>query len=254
GLAAIGIPYAPLWGVVAAVMRFVPFVGTVLAMVVPAALAFAQFGGGWQLVATLGLFLGLDLLAAYVVEPIVIGAKTGVSSMAMLVSAIVWSWLWGPVGLVLSTPLTVCLAVLGKHVPRLSYLSVLLGDEPALGDELILYQRLLSGDEEEAQEILDRRFQAVPRGQVFDEVVIPALLLAGRDRSRNEIDEAENQDVLRSIRTLVEAAAARDRPGVPAAVGDSSRPGRNAAPLRVVGVSARSATDETIWEMLAQLF
>src|SRR4029079_16319735 len=155
---------------------------TLLAMVLPGALAFAQFQGWWQLGATLGLFLGLDALAAYVVEPIVIGAKTGVSSMAMLASAMFWSWLWGPVGLVLSTPLTVCLAVLGKHVPRLSYLAVLLGDEPALEDDVVIYHRLLSGDEEEVQEILDKRFAAGPRTQVFDEVVIPALLHAGRDR------------------------------------------------------------------------
>jgi predicted PurR-regulated permease PerM len=252
GLFWIGIPYAPLWGFVAAVLRFVPFVGTLIAMVLPGALAFAQFAGWWQLLATLGLFLGLDTLAAYFVEPVVIGAKTGVSSMAMLLSAIFWSWLWGPVGLVLSTPLTVCLAVLGKHVSRLSYLAVLLGDEPALEDELVLYQRLLSGDEEEAQEILDKRFRAMPRGQVFDEVVIPALLFAGRDRGRNEITDVDYQYVVRTIRALVDAIAeipARE-PG-PAGAPDS---GPRAAPRKVLGVSARTATDETIWEMLAQLF
>jgi predicted PurR-regulated permease PerM len=256
GLLSIGIPYAPLWGFVAAVLRFVPFVGTLLAMVVPAALAFAQFEGWWQLVATLGLFLGLDMLAAYVVEPVIIGAKTGVSSMAMLVSAIFWSWLWGPLGLVLSTPLTVCLAVLGKHVPRLSYLAVVLGDEPALEDELVLYQRLLSADEEEAQEILDKRFRAVPRGQVFDEVVIPVLLLASRDRARNEISEADYQYVLRTIRALVDAgpdpAAGESEATAPRE--ESPREGRRPAFQRVLGVSARSAADETIWEMLAQLF
>jgi predicted PurR-regulated permease PerM len=251
GLFAIGIPYAPLWGFVAAVLRFVPFVGTLLAMVLPAALAFAQFEGWWQLVATLGLFLGLDVVVAYFVEPVVIGAKTGVSSIAMLVSAIFWSWLWGPVGLVLSTPLTVCLAVLGKHVPRLSYLEVLLGDAPPLEDELVLYHRLLSGDEEEAQEILDKRLHASPRGKVFDEVVIPALLLAGRDRARNEISESDHQEILRTIRALVDAAP--DAAAVPrlAAPSPDQPP---AAPQRVLGVSARSATDETIWDMLAQLF
>jgi predicted PurR-regulated permease PerM len=251
GLSGIGIPYAPLWGFVAAVLRFVPFVGTLLAMLLPAALAFAQFPGWWQMVATLSLFLGLDAMAAYVVEPVVIGGKTGVSSMAMLASAIFWSWLWGPVGLVLSTPLTVCLAVLGKHVPRFSYLAVLLGDEPALEDNLVLYHRLLSGDEEEAQEILDKRFRASPRGQVFDEVVIPALLLAGRDRARNELSETDHQDVLRTIRALVDVvpdAAAESRV---AAVSKEARP---AVPQRVLGVSARSATDETIWDMWAQLF
>jgi hypothetical protein len=206
-------------------------------------------------VATLGLFLGLDALTAYLVEPIVIGAKTGVSSMAMLASAIFWSWLWGPVGLVLSTPLTVCLAVLGKHVPRLAFLEVLLGDQPALEDQLVLYHRLLSGDEDEAQEILDKRLNAAPRAQVFDEVVIPALLLADRDRARGEISESDHQHVLRTIRAFVDAvpAAPRETPASPP--GSEDRLDRPVPRLqRVVGVSARTVTDETIWEMLAQLF
>jgi predicted PurR-regulated permease PerM len=257
GLFAIGIPYGPLWGFVAAILRFVPFVGTLLAMLLPAALAFAQFAGWGPLLATLGLFVGLDALAAYVVEPVVIGAKTGVSSMAMLISAIFWSWLWGPVGLVLSTPMTVCLAVLGKHLPRLSYLAVMLGDEPALEDELVLYQRLLAGDEDEAQEILEKRFRSIPRGRVFDEIVIPALLLAGRDRARDQISEADHQDVLRTIRALVDADPV---PGpAPATAGSGatrmrSIDGPPAPPQRVLGVSARSVTDEIIWEMLAQMF
>jgi predicted PurR-regulated permease PerM len=248
GLLGIGIPYPPLWGFVAAVLRFVPFVGPLFAMVVPAALAFAQFPGWWQLVATLGLFLGLHVLVGNVVEPIVIGAKTGVSSMAMLVSAIFWSWLWGPVGLVLSTPLTVCLAVLGKHVPRLSYLAVLLDDRPALEDQLVLYHRLLSGDEEEAQEILDKQFRDKPRAQVFDEIIIPALLLADRDRARGEINESDHQHVVRTIRVLAETApdASRDSPA-------PGPPDENRRVPRIVGVSARTVTDETIWEMLAQL-
>jgi predicted PurR-regulated permease PerM len=253
GLFCFGIPYAPLWGGVAAVLRFVPVVGTLFAMVIPAALAFAQFPGWWQVVATVGLFLGLDGLAAYVVEPIVIGARTGVSPMATLVSAIFWSWLWGPVGLLLSTPLTVCLAVLGKHVPRLSYLSILLGDQPALEDQLILYHRLLSGDEEEAEEILDKRFRATSRAKVFDEVVIPALLLADRDRARGEISEFDHQRVVRTIRALVDdapdVAREHEEEAPPTAPSDE-------APRmhRVVGVSTRTVTDETIWEMLAQQF
>ena len=251
GLLGIGIPYAPLWGFVAAVLRFVPFVGTLLAMLLPAALAFAHFPGWWQMVATFGLFLGLDAVTAYVVEPVVIGGKTGVSSIAMLGAAIFWSWLWGPVGLVLSAPLTVCLAVLGKHVPRLSYLAVLLGDEPALEDDLVLYHRVLSGDDEEAQDILDKRLRGAPRGEVFDQVIIPALLLAGRDRARNEISETDHQGVLRTIRALVDVA-----PDAPREARTNGSPGteRRVAPRRVLGVSARSATDETIWGMWAQLF
>ena len=252
GLYCIGIPYAPLWGFVAAVLRFVPFVGTLLAMLLPGLLAFAQFEAWWPMLATLGLFLGLDTVTAYAVEPLVIGAKTGVSSIAMLVSAIFWAWLWGPVGLVLSTPLTVCLAVLGKNVPRLAYLAVLLGDEPALEAELVLYQRLLASDEEEAQEILEKCFGQSPRGQVFDEVVIPALLLTARDRARHEISEADNANVVHMIRALIDSVpqpAAPDK-GVAAPAQESA----TAPPRRVLGVSARSVMDEIIWEMLAQLF
>jgi predicted PurR-regulated permease PerM len=249
GLMGIGIPYAPLWGFVATVLRFVPFVGTLFAMLIPAALAFAQFPGWWQLMATLGLFLGLDVLVAYVVEPIVIGAKTGVSPMAMLVSAIFWSWLWGPVGLVLSTPLTVCLAVLGKHVPRLSSLAIVLDDQPALEDQLVLYHRLLSGDEEEAQEILDKRFREKTPVQVFDEIIIPALLLADRDRARGEITESDHQHVVRTIRVLADTAPDAPRDA------NTVTPTRDSGRIRrIVGVSARTVTDETIWEMLAQLF
>jgi hypothetical protein len=209
-------------------------------------LAFAQFPGWWQTVATIGLFLGLDGLAAYLVEPVVIGSKTGVSSMAMLVSAIFWAWLWGPVGLVLSTPLTVCLAVLGKHVARLEFLSVLLSDEPALETELVLYQRLLAGDQDEIHDILDKQFRALPRSHVFDQVIVPALTLAGRDRARMEINEADHNYLLRTARALVDGSR-----------GDSptpSSPKGSPAGLRIFGVPAHNATDELIWEMLVQLF
>lgn len=246
GLFLIGIPYPALWGFLAAVLRFIPFVGTLLAMLLPAMLAFAQFPGWWQTVATVGLFLGLDGLAAYLVEPVVIGSKTGVSSMAMLVSAIFWAWLWGPVGLVLSTPLTVCLAVLGKHVTRLEFLSVLLSDEPALETELVFYQRLLAGDEDEVHDILDKQLRDLPRSQVFDQVIVPAVALAGRDRARNEINESDHTSLLRTTRALVD----RSRGDTPApALAKAAAPG-----VRVFGVPAHNATDELVWEMLVQLF
>ena len=263
GLFLIGIPYPPLWGFVAAVLRFIPFVGTLLAMLLPAMLAFAQYSGWWQTLATIGLFLGLDGLAAYVVEPLVIGSKTGVSSMAMLVSAIFWAWLWGPVGLVLSTPMTVCLAVLGKHVPRLEFLAVLLSDEPALETELVLYQRLLAGDEDETQEILDKQFRTLPRHQVFDRVIVPTLTLAGRDRARLEISEADHSHLVRTTRALLDGSAEGGSRGNasapattrgPASEGPTTVPGAPAPPLlRVLGVPARNMTDELIWEMLVQL-
>jgi len=152
----IGVPYAVLWGVTAALLRFVPYIGSLLAMLLPTALAFVLFEGWARTLATVGLFLSLDAVTANVVEPLLIGHHTGVSSLALLVSALFWTWLWGPVGLVLSTPLTVCLAVMGKHVPRLEFLAVLLGDEPALETDISFYQRLLAGDEDEANEIVEQ--------------------------------------------------------------------------------------------------
>jgi predicted PurR-regulated permease PerM len=245
GLFLIGIPYPPLWGFLAAVLRFVPFVGTLLATLLPAMLAFAQYPGWWQTLATIGLFLGLDGLAAYLVEPVVIGSKTGVSSIAMLVSAIFWAWLWGPVGLVLSTPMTVCLAVLGKHVARLEFLSVLLSDEPALETELVLYQRLLAGDEDEVHDILDKQLRSLPRPRVLDQVIVPALTLAARDRARQEIDESDHAYVLRTTRALLDSSRGDTPPPAP---GPGSAPG-----FRVLGVAVHNATDELMWELLVQL-
>jgi hypothetical protein len=140
------------------------------------------------------------------------------------------------------------LAVLGKHVPRLSYLAVMLDDRPALEDQLVLYHRLLSGDEEEAQEILDKRFRDKTRARVFDEIIIPALLLADRDRARGEISESDHQHVVRTIRELADTAPEASRDSEAPAPHDENR-----RVQRVVGVSARTVTDETIWEMLAQL-
>ncbi len=251
GLLWIGIPYAPLWGFVAAGLRFIPFVGSMIAMLLPAMLAFAQFEGWWQTGATIGLFIGLDLTTAYLVEPLVIGHRTGVSSMAMVVAAIFWTWLWGPVGLVLSTPLTVCLAVIGKHVPRFEMLSVLLGDEPPLAAELTFYQRLLAGDDDEAGDILEKHLRTGSREQVFDEVLIPALVRAARDRAREEIAEGDLEYFVHSTRAQVDRLI--DRPGtkdrIRASAAEGQRPHH-----KILGVAARNEADELVWAMLTHLF
>ncbi len=191
GLYFIGVPYPVLWGAFAAVLRFVPYLGSLAAALMPSALAFALFPSWWPVLMTLGLFVLLDLLTAYLVEPIVIGHRTGVTAIALLVSTLFWVWLWGPIGLVLSTPLTVSLAVLGRHHPSLKFLSVLLGDEEVLGPEVAYYQRLLARDEEEANENLQRMLPAHHAVGVMDQVMIPALLLATRERERVQIDEED---------------------------------------------------------------
>jgi hypothetical protein len=245
GLFLIGVPYAALWGVIAALLRFVPYLGVLLAMAMPAVVAAVQFDGWRPVLETVGLFVGVDVVTANVVEPLVVGHHTGVSSLALLVAALFWTWLWGPVGLLLSTPITVCLAVLGKHVPRLEFLTVILGDEPVLEPEVTLYQRLLAGDEDEASEIVERRLEAAPRAEVFDSVVMPALLLAARDRAADEISGEDHASILRATAEIVRRSADEPRDG--AAVTDPSHR------RRVVCVPARDATDALALEMLGQL-
>ncbi len=251
----IGVPYAILWGVTAAFLRFVPYVGSFLAMLMPTALAFVLFEGWWHTLTTVGLFLILDAGTANVVEPLLIGHHTGVSSLALLVSALFWTWLWGPMGLVLSTPITVCLVVLGKHVSGLEFLAVLLGDEPALDTEISFYQRLLAGDEDEASEIVEQHLQGTSREQVFDDVLIPTLLLAERDRVREAISESEQQFVLQTTRTIVQQLAdAQIRGDTTVGAVQDNVPPPGQPQGHILGVPARTLGDQAALEMLSQLF
>jgi predicted PurR-regulated permease PerM len=240
----IGVPFPGLWGFVAAILRFVPFLGTILGMLLPATLAFAQLPGWSPALSVVGVFLGLDAVVAYVVEPMAVGHRTGVSSLAMIVMAVFWTWLWGPVGLVLSTPLTVCLAVLGRQVPRLEFLAVLLGDEPALDPDVMFYQRMLAGDEDEATNILEARLRVAPRAQVFDELMVPALRMAERDRSRDEISDGEYEHIISIMRTLMTNEAAAE---------PTDEAGAPAPSHRILGVPGPSAADHLAWEMLTQV-
>ncbi len=247
----IGIPYAALWGVTAALLRFVPYLGSSMALLLPTALAFILFEGWWHMIATLSLFLVLDMLTAYAVEPFIIGHNTGISSLALLLMAFFWTWLWGPVGLLLSTPLTVCLLVLSKHAPQLEFLGVLLGDEPALEPEVSFYQRLLAGDEEEANKIIEQNLQHLSPEEVFDEVIVPALLLTAADRARKEISDTAQNFVLRKICEIVqrlgEAGANTEKPS-------SMREGlAHKPPARILGIPARSEGAQIALDMLCSL-
>ncbi len=182
GLLLIGVPYWFLWGFLAMLLRFIPYIGSWIAAALPLLLSFAIAPGWVQPLLVLGVFVGLDLVTGNVVEPLLFGHSTGVSPVALLVAAVFWTWVWGPVGLVLSTPLTVCLVVLGQHIPRLRFLSLLLGDQPALAPHIGFYQRLLAGDRAEAFGIAHAYAVTHGRDHVGDEVIVPALRLARRDR------------------------------------------------------------------------
>ena len=183
GLWLIGVPGAILWGAVAALMRFVPYVGPMISAVFPLVLAFAVDPGWSMLLWALALIIALEMLVNNVVEPWLYGASTGLSAISLMVAATFWTAIWGPIGLIMSTPLTVCLLVIGRHLPRLKFLDVLLGSQPALDTPTRIYQRLLSGDVEEAIELAGE--QTEPAGLVafYNEIGIPVLRMATSDHA-----------------------------------------------------------------------
>ncbi len=185
------VPYAALFGAAMALLRFVPYVGSLVAMALGTIVAFATSPGWSEAVLALGIVLVLDLAFAYFVEPLVMARRVGVSSLALLVFAVFWTWLWGPMGLALATPLTLCLAALGRHVPGLEFLDVVLGDTRALPDDVRYYQRLLARDADDAREILVKSRAELGDERMVDELVVPALLAAVRDQDACTISDED---------------------------------------------------------------
>ena len=204
GLYLIGVPNAVLWGILAATLRFVPYIGPWIAAVAPTGLAMAISTGWLAPILTLGLFAAMELFCGNVLEPWLYGKGTGVSAVAVLVAAVFWTWLWGIVGLLLATPLTVCLLVIGKHVPQLSFLHVLLGNEPVFEPTRRVYQRLLAGDQEEANELLDEDLENRPLVDVYDTLLIPAMALAETDWHHDELDESRHAFILQSLKEMIQ--------------------------------------------------
>ena len=189
GLWLIGVPSAPLWGILAMALRFVPYIGAVIAAILPLIVA-AAVGEGWSMVLwTAALFLIVEPLAGHVVEPMLYGHSSGLSPVAIVVSATFWTWLWGPIGLVLATPLTVCLVVLGRHVDRLEFLEVLLGNEPALNPSQLVYQRLLAGDPVEAIDQAQKFLKEKSLIEYYDNVLLEGIRLAGTDARKGVLEE-----------------------------------------------------------------
>jgi predicted PurR-regulated permease PerM len=200
----IGVPNALLWGVGAGMLRFLPYIGPPMGALLPILFSLAVFDGWTKTLITVGLFVGTEVVVSSFIEPVLYGAHTGISALAILFAAVFWTLLWGPIGLVLSTPLTVCLVVMGRHVPHLGFLQVILGDEPVLLPEAQFYQRLLATDQNEARQVLEDYLKDKTLEDLYDSVVIPALSLAEQDRHRNELDEATEIFVGQSIKELVE--------------------------------------------------
>ena len=215
GLQLIGVPSAPLWGLIAMILRFVPYVGTPISAVFPLILA-AAVGSGWEmLLMTVALFATLQVFAAQVVEPQVYGRSSGLSPVAIVLSASFWTWLWGPIGLVLATPLTVCLVVIGRHVDRLQFLDVLLGNEPALTPPQLVYQRMLAGDPIEASQQAQTFLGDAALEDYYDTIMLDGLRLAEADARLGRLDRERMDRIVATVHEIVDDLATHeDRPQV----------------------------------------
>ncbi|MFN0076013.1 MAG: AI-2E family transporter [Prosthecobacter sp.] len=258
GLHFIGVPNAVLWGAFATVLRFIPYIGPWIAAAFPIILALAVSPGWTVPLLTIGLFVVLELLSNNVMEPWLYGSSTGVSPIALIVAAVFWTWLWGPVGLVLSTPLTVCLVVIGRHVPKLEFLSVLLSDEEALAPHEECYYRLLAQDLNKADELVETYLKTNSTTTLYDAVLIPVISAVEMDCRREALDDEQRLEVLQSVRDLV--GEIELRPPTPApkveaaqAVATASVEPPWSPPCRILCLPAHAERDELAGLMLVQL-
>ncbi len=210
GLWFIGIPSAILWGILAGVLRFVPYIGAAIAAAFPLALSVAVDPSWTMLIGTLALFVVVEPIVGHVIEPMVYGHSTGLSPVAVVASATFWTALWGPIGLVLATPLTVCLVVLGRHVERLEFLDVMLGDRPALSPPEIFYQRMLAGDPTEAAEKAEQFLKERSLSSYYDEVALKGLQLAQADAERGALDSERSGKIRDAVSEFVVNLADQD--------------------------------------------
>jgi predicted PurR-regulated permease PerM len=210
GLLLIGVPNPVLWAILSALLRFVPYVGAFISAILPMALA-AAVEPGWSMVLwTLALYVVAEGLTGQVIEPLLYGHSTGLSPFSVVVSAIFWSWLWGPIGLILSTPLTLCLVVMGRHVKRLEFLDVMLGDRPALTPVESFYQRVLAGDADETQDHAEVILKDRSLSTYYDEVALKGLQLAANDAKRGALDHEQLERVKSTVKHLVHGLAGHD--------------------------------------------
>ena len=256
GLYFIGVPNALLWGLLAGLLRFIPYVGPWIAAAFPILLTIAIDPGWTKLLYVVALFVVMELLSNNIIEVVLYGASTGISNIALLVAAVFWTWLWGIGGLVLSTPLTVCLLVMGMHVPGLRGLGMLLGSDPPLEPAAQFYQRMLSMESEDMVDLASKFVAEHSLEEFYESVFIPALILAEEDRHRGDLAEARQAFIFQASRDLIEELERRDETaGAKEHKGagkESPPPSLPAVPL-VVGIPARDTADELVALMLAHL-
>ena len=248
GLALIGIPYALLWGIIAGVLRFIPYVGTGVSFALPTLVAAAHFPGWGHAMAVAALFAAVETMLNSFLEPLIFGKTTGLSALGLLIAAMFWTWLWGVMGLLLSTPMTVCLAVLGKYVPNLRFFAILLGEESELEPHIRYFQRIIAMDQAGAEALVETELGSRGVIEVFDQILIPALARAGHDAERGDIDDAEKvslYDVTTKILDKIEAHETREI----AELEMGSSNGASRPSFHVVGL-AEDRSDELVLRMV----
>jgi predicted PurR-regulated permease PerM len=257
GLYFIGVPNAVLWGAFATVLRFIPYIGPWIGAAMPVALSLAVSPSWTMPLLTIGLFVVLELLSNNVMEPWLYGSSTGVTPIALIVAAVFWTWLWGPVGLILSTPLTVCLVVMGRHVPRLSFFSVLLSDEEALTPAEDCYHRLLTVGEQDELEFVEAYLKANSLTALYDSVFIPVVIATETDRRLELLDDEQRLLIEQSLRDIIEDLGTlpqvTSKIDANKAVAEDSQSRGPAPPFDVYCLPARADRDELAGAMLTQL-
>ena len=261
GLWAIGIPSPAMWGIMAGLLRFVPYIGSLLAAIAPAALGAAVDPGWGMAIEVIALFFVVEPFTGYVIEPLLYGHSTGLSPVSVIVSAIFWSWLWGPIGLIMSTPLTLCLVVMGRHVKSLEFFDVLLGDRPALTPVESFYQRILANNPDEALAQAETLLADRPLVTYYDDVVLAGLKLAVEDQARGSIDQDGATRMTRSMLQVISdlqhratANATTTATATATATANAIDDGADAAPTTTVAcVSGHGAFDDAVSAMLVQL-
>jgi predicted PurR-regulated permease PerM len=253
----IGVPNALLWGLLATLLRFIPFVGPWIAAAFPVALSLAVDPGWTMLFYTLAVFVVMELISNNIIEVVLYGASTGISNLALLVAAVFWTWLWGPAGLVLSTPLTVCVLVLGNYVPGMSFFSMLLGTDPVLEPSAQFYQRMLSMESEDMLDLATKYISDHSLEEFYDDVFVPALLLCEEDRHSGALPEARQRFIFEAGRELVEELERLDEISrlqmLGTDVAENSEPASMPTLPVALGIPARDAADELIAHMLRHL-
>jgi predicted PurR-regulated permease PerM len=253
GLWLIGVPYALLWGSFAALLRYIPYLGAWLSALLPIALSLLispEWNTAFMVIA---LFLALELITNMVFEPLLYGRGIGVSQAALLITVAFWTWLWGPVGLILASPLTVCLAVLGRYVPFLRFLDILLGDRPTLSPVHRYYQRLLAKDEDEASDIVETHINKDSLVTALDNIVIPALTLARIDLRAGKLDEESHQAIINLSREILENQPNTFLTANELSPNTITAKSSQDARTSVLVIPARDASDELIADIFASL-